>query len=90
MFVQYFGKYLVENNIISQPEYELIIKEQENSRVKLGFIAVAERLLTKRQAEELNELQKTKDQRFGDLAIEKGYLLEEEVNYLLNMQGILI
>ena len=87
MFVQYFGKYLVENNIISQPEYELIIKEQENSRVKLGFIAVAERLLTKRQAEELNELQKTKDQRFGDLAIEKGYLLEEEVNYLLNMQG---
>lgn len=87
MFVQYFGKYLVENNIISQPEYELIIKEQENSRVKLGFIAVAERLLTKRQAEELNELQKTKDQRFGDLAIEKGYLLEEELNYLLNMQG---
>lgn len=87
MFVQYFGNYLVENKLISQSEYELIIKEQANSHVKLGFIAVAERLLTKRQAEELNELQKTRDQRFGDLAIEKGYLLEEEVNYLLNMQG---
>lgn len=87
MFVQYFGNYLVENKLISQSEYELIIKEQENSHVKLGFIAVVERLLTKRQAEELNELQKTRDQRFGDLAIEKGYLLEEEVNYLLNMQG---
>lgn len=87
MFVQYFGNYLVENKLISQSEYELMIKEQANSHVKLGFIAVAERLLTKRQAEELNELQKTRDQRFGDLAIEKGYLLEEEVNYLLNMQG---
>ena len=87
MFVQYFGNYLVENKLISQSEYELIIKKQANSHVKLGFIAVAERLLTKRQAEELNELQKTRDQRFGDLAIEKGYLLEEEVNYLLNMQG---
>ena len=86
MFVQYFGNYLVENNIISHPQYELIVKQQKDSRVKLGFIAVAEKLLTKNQADEINELQKIKDLRFGDIAIEKGYLLEEEVNYLLNMQ----
>lgn len=87
MFVQYFGSYLVENKIITQQQFELIIKNQKNSRVKLGFIAVAEKLLTKKQADELNELQKSKDQRFGDMAIEKGYLLEEEVNHLLNLQG---
>ena len=60
MFVQYFGNYLVENNIISHPQYELIVKQQKDSRVKLGFIAVAEKLLTKNQADEINELQKLK------------------------------
>ncbi|HWT27426.1 MAG TPA: chemotaxis protein CheX [Mobilitalea sp.] len=87
MFGQYFGNYLVEKNKISQKQYEDAIRLQQSSRAKLGFIAVAEKLLTNKQAEEINELQKTMDHRFGDIAIEKGYLLTEEVTYLLNMQG---
>ena len=51
------------------------------------MIAVAEKLLTTKQADDVNELQKQMDRRFGDIAIEKGYLLTEEVNYLLNLQG---
>ncbi len=87
MFGQYFGNYLVEKNKISQSQLEVVLEQQQNSRAKLGLIAVAEKLLTTKQADDVNELQKQMDRRFGDIAIEKGYLLSEEVNYLLNLQG---
>lgn len=87
MFGLYFGDYLLEKNKISQSQLEYVMTKQRTSRAKLGLIAVAEKLLTSKQAEQLNELQKVKDRRFGDLAIEKGYLLKEEVDYLLNLQG---
>jgi len=87
MFGLYFGKYLMDNNLISQAQYDNILTLQQQTRVKLGFIAVAEKLLTTKQAEEINDIQKKMDRRFGDIAIEKGYLLNEEVTYLLNMQG---
>lgn len=87
MFGQYFGNYLVEKNKISQSQLEVVLEQQHNSRVKLGLIAVAEKLLTTKQADDVNELQKQMDRRFGNIAIEKGYLLTEEVNYLLSLQG---
>lgn len=87
MFGQFFGSYLVKNNKISQAQFDRILLQHQNSSLKLGFIAVAERLLTTKQADEINELQKKVDRRFGDIALEKGYLLHEEVAYLLNLQG---
>lgn len=87
MFGLYFGHYLVEKNKISQSQFGDLIAQLQKSRAKLGFIAVAEKLLTVKQAEEINDIQKKMDKRFGDVAVEKGYLLEEEVKYLLNMQG---
>lgn len=87
MFEQYFGNYIVEKNIISQAQLDDIMSGKQALTVKLGLIAVSEKLLTATQAEELNELQKQMDKRFGDIAVEKGYLLKEEVNYLLNLQG---
>ena len=87
MFGLYFGNYLVEKNKISQAQFKDVMMQQQKTRVKLGLIAVAEKLLTNKQAEEINDIQKKMDRRFGDIAIEKGYLLNEEVTYLLNMQG---
>lgn len=87
MFGLYFGNYLVGKNIISKAQFEEVMEKQQQTRVKLGLIAVSEKLLTAKQAEEINQLQRTMDRRFGDIAVEKGYLLEEEVTHLLNMQG---
>jgi CheY-specific phosphatase CheX len=87
MFGLYFGNYLVEKNKISWSQFEDAMIKQQDARVKLGLIATAEKLLTTKQAEEINDIQKKMDLRFGDIAIEKGYLLNEEVTYLLNMQG---
>lgn len=87
MFGLYFGSYLVEKNKISQSQFENVMNQQMKTRVKLGLIAVSEKLLTAKQAEEINDIQRKQDSRFGDIAIEKGYLLAEEVTHLLNMQG---
>ncbi|MDF2484875.1 MAG: hypothetical protein K0R46_1043 [Herbinix sp.] len=87
MFGLYFGHYLVDKNKISQSQFNNLMQQHHKTRAKLGLIAVAEKLLTTKQADEINEIQKRMDHRFGDIAIEKGYLLQEEVTYLLNLQG---
>jgi CheY-specific phosphatase CheX len=56
-------------------------------RVKVGLIAENEGLLSRQQADELNYLQMHSDKKFGDLAIEKGYLTESDITYLLGLQG---
>ena len=87
MFSQLFGKYLVEHEVISQDVLTNILKEQSNARVKLGTIAVADGMMTEKQAEEINHLQTQMDKRFGDIAVEQKYLTEDQVSLLLKKQG---
>ncbi len=87
MFGLYFGHYLVDKNKISQSQLDNLMQQHHETRAKLGLIAISEKILTIKQSEEINEIQKRVDRRFGDIAIEKGYLLQEEVAYLLNLQG---
>lgn len=87
MFDQIFGNYLVRAGRISKEQLADVIAYESTVRVKLGLIAVAEKLMTKEQADEVNQLQAIMDKRFGDLAVEKGYLTEEEVEQLLKKQG---
>ncbi|MDO5155847.1 MAG: hypothetical protein Q4D51_07760 [Eubacteriales bacterium] len=87
MFGIYFGRYLVDNGIITLEQYEDIIFDNKNARVKLGLLAVEQGVMTTSQADEVNMLQQTLDRRFGDIAVEKGYLTEEQVLGLLKKQG---
>lgn len=87
MFGQFFGDYLVKNNLITNSQLEGVMEYQKSLRVKLGTIAVSEKLLNERQAEEINNLQAKMDKRFGDIAIEKQYLTQEQVSHLLSLQG---
>ena len=87
MFSQLVGKYFADKGILSAEVVEEILKEQNEARVKLGTIAVAEKMLTEKQTEEINHLQTQMDKRFGDIAVEKGYLTEEQVKLLLKKQG---
>lgn len=43
--------------------------------------------MTVEQADAVNRLQATMDKRFGDIAVEKGYLTEEQIGNLLKKQG---
>lgn len=87
MFSQFFGNYLLENQKITDGQYSSCMDYIKANRVKLGLIAEAEGLLTREQATKLNQLQTQSDKRFGDLAIEQGYLTESDVDYLLSRQG---
>ena len=86
MFSQFFGQYLLDNQKITAEQFSSCMKYIKDNRVKLGLIAENEGLLTRNQANELNYLQMQTDKRFGDLAVEKGYLTEADVNYLLGRQ----
>jgi len=87
MLNELFGKYLVDQGKLTKAQYQIVTEKQGAARVKLGLIAVEDKLLTKEQADELNKLQTQMDKRFGDLAVEKGYLTDEQVSALLKKQG---
>ncbi len=87
MFTQFCGHYLMKKNFITEAQFSEILQAQRETRVKLGLIAVSEKLLTEAQASEINHLQAAMDRRFGDIAIEKGYLTADDVSHLLDMQG---
>ena len=87
MFSQLFGKYLIENNIINESQLDDILSKMEQTRAKLGLIAVTEGILTKEKAEEINILQTQKDARFGDIAVEEGYITKEQLDKILSKQG---
>ncbi len=87
MFAELFGRYLVSENIIDMPTLETLLKQQAETRVKLGMMAVAEGLITDAQATEINQKQQKEDKRFGDIAVEIGALTEAQVTGLLAKQG---
>lgn len=87
MFNQLFGKYLVEQGVVTGDELNEIFEKQNAERVRLGTIAVAEGLMDEKQVEEVNHLQVQMDKRFGDIAVEQGYLTEAQVGELLSKQG---
>ncbi len=87
MFKFIFGEHLVSTGKLTSGQYNEIIEMVETSRVKLGMLAEANNMLSKKQADEVNRLQAVVDKRFGDIAISKGYLTEEQVSSLLKLQG---
>lgn len=87
MFFNLFGNFLVENGQLTDSQLAEIKATKSKTRVKLGLIGVSENMLTEKQAEEINRKQAILDKRFGDIAIELGYLTGEQVTKLLDLQG---
>ena len=77
MFDRIFANYLVETGKLSEQNVEVIFSTKEERRARLGVIAVSERVITVEQAEEINQLQAIYDKRFGDIAVDNGYLTIE-------------
>lgn len=87
MFANIFGDYLIRKGAISESQFFSVKEEQAKTRVKLGLIAVSEKMITEKQADEINRKQAVMDKRFGDIAVELGYLTNEQVGRLLSLQG---
>ncbi len=87
MISRLFGSYLVKEGKLTEAQLETVYETMRKVRVKLGLIAVSEKLMTTEQSDEINRLQAIMDKRFGDLAVEKGYLTADQVTRLLGLQG---
>lgn len=87
MFGVYFGKYLEGKGILTPEQYDSILSDNKNNKVKMGLLAVESGYMSKAQADEVNMLQQMQDKRFGDIAVEKGYLTDAQVSDLLKKQG---
>lgn len=81
------GNYLVETGKIKKDDLLKVLESLNETRVKMGLLAVTEGMMTIEQAEAVNQLQATMDKRFGDIAVEKGYLTDEQISNLLKKQG---
>lgn len=88
MFTQLFSNYLVKEKLISEADSRKYQDEIQNTRLKLGAIAINEGWLTPEQSEELNNLQTQENKRFGELAVEKGYLSQDQVEQIFKKQGL--
>ena len=87
MFIQLFGNFLVEKAVITEEQKVSFQKELQDTRVKMGTIAVADGLINEAQAEEINHAQTQQDRRFGDIAIEMGYLTDAQISDIIKKQG---
>ena len=86
MFTQFFGQFLLNNDLISAEELNIVFHSIKSTRLRLGMIAIDEGLLTPSQVVDINDLQKKHDKRFGEIAVEFGYLTKENLEIILNMQ----
>lgn len=87
MFFNLFSNYLIEKGKLTAESYNTIKEAQSKTRVKLGLIAVSEKMITEKQADEINRKQAVMDKRFGDIAVDLGYLTADQVSRLLELQG---
>lgn len=87
MFFRLFGNYLKEKNLLDAAQLEELINYRKMNRVKLGMLAVEQGLMTVEQAEAVNRLQAVQDKRFGEIAIENGYLTSADMGMLISKQG---
>lgn len=87
MFANLFGKYLVSQGILSEDDFLAAKMLLNKTRVKLGLIAVSEKLMTEKDADKVNFRQQVIDKKFGDIAVEMGLLSRAQVERLLALQG---
>lgn len=86
MYTQFFGHYLLNKKIVTPDQLREALEIKNDTKAKLGSLAINAGYMTASQVEEVHEEQKRVDRRIGDIAIEMGYLTHEQVDELLKQQ----
>lgn len=88
MFTQFFGNYLLNQKLVTPEQLVIALQEKNNTRMKLGVLAINAGYMTASQVERVHELQSQMDKRIGDIAVELGYMTEDQVMELLHAQPL--
>lgn len=86
MYTQFFGSYLLRRNIVTPEQLTKAINKLTSAHIKLGTLAMHKGLMTASEVDEVCFLQTREDKRFGEIAIERNYLTEEQMTELLTSQ----
>lgn len=86
MFTQFFGNYLLNEQLVSPELLSEVLQNLKNVRVKLGVLAINAGLITPEQAEEVHTEQQRTDKRMGDIMVDKGLISNNQLETLLNSQ----
>lgn len=88
MFTQFFGNYLINENIITTHQLIEALKIKNNTKLKLGVLAINAGIMTSEQVEKVHAAQATVDKRFGDIAVDMGFATSSQIDELLNSQKL--
>ena len=78
--------YLTEKGAITAVQAEEALEKFRKGDIKLGAIALNEKLLTENQIARIHEMQKNVDKKFGEIAVEQKDMSEEELVALIKKQ----
>ncbi len=86
MKANFFGQFLINKGIISQPQSLLALKIQHNQHVLLGQLAIEENILNAAQVKDINIFQRSQNKCFGQIANELGLISQVQLTKLLDIQ----
>lgn len=79
MINRLFGNYLVNKQMITQEQLDKLLPVQKEFKAEVETIAVINRVLTSAVVNELLERIDKNNERFGETAVEAGYLTDEKL-----------
>lgn len=85
--IQFFGQYLLANQIVSQEQLDDAVDYQRAVNLPLGALALSKALLSERQVLQVHTLQRKTDQPFGEIAVQRGYMTRAQLDELLKEQS---
>lgn len=86
MYAQFFGNFLLSNDIITKEQLLAAMEQKSTRRPRFGTLAMHAGYMTASEIEHIRILQTHQDRKFGELAVEVGILTPEQVDELLTCQ----
>lgn len=86
MFSQFFGNYLLNENLVTPEQLTDGIQEVQRIHKRIGELAIRYGYLTKEQVEQIHIMQTQQDKRFGELVVEAKFMTQEDMEKLLALQ----
>ena len=86
MFNHIFVSHLESKGLLTSQQAIDALAAQKDAKIRIGALAVEEKMISPEQAETINRQQASQNAHFGELAIRNGFLTQEQLDYLLDKQ----
>jgi hypothetical protein len=86
MYTQFFAGFLLDKGVLSPKTLLEILALHDTAKVNLGTLAVNAGLISEEDAEKVHIEQTHGNRRFGDIALDMGFLTPQQIDELITMQ----